>query len=80
MIGIGSLMVRLLGADWHALDLSRRQTGKVKILFLASNPKDTDPLRLDEEIRSIAYRIILANGGVSGWRFLPELFLARHQT
>jgi len=26
---------------------------KVKVLFLAANPKDTDPLRLDEEIRSI---------------------------
>jgi hypothetical protein len=26
---------------------------KVKVLFLAANPKDTNPLRLDEEIRSI---------------------------
>ncbi len=31
---------------------------KVKILFLASNPLDTDPLRLDKEIRNIETELI----------------------
>ena len=28
-------------------------SGKIQILFLAANPRDTDRLRLDEEVRSI---------------------------
>ena len=32
----------------------------LRILFLAANPKDTDPLRLDEEIRTIEERLRLS--------------------
>jgi hypothetical protein len=32
----------------------------IKILFLAANPKDTDPLRLGEEVRAIKERLRLA--------------------
>ncbi len=32
----------------------------IKILFLAANPKDTVNLRLDEEVREIEHRIMLA--------------------
>ena len=35
-------------------------TGKVKILFLSSNPLETQSLRLDEEIREIENKILLA--------------------
>jgi hypothetical protein len=33
----------------------------IKILFLAANPKDTDPLRLGEEVRAIRERLRLAD-------------------
>jgi hypothetical protein len=33
----------------------------IKILFLAANPKDTDPLRLGEEVRAIKERLRLAD-------------------
>src|SRR5262249_21326989 len=33
----------------------------IKILFLAANPKDTNPLRLDEEVRTIKERLRLAD-------------------
>jgi hypothetical protein len=32
-------------------------TEKIRILFLAANPKDTTQLRLDEEIREIQAKI-----------------------
>jgi CHAT domain/GAF domain len=36
-------------------------TSMIKILFLAANPKDTDPLRLGEEVRAIKERLRLAD-------------------
>ena len=33
----------------------------IKILFLAANPNDSDPLRLGEEVRAIGERLRLAN-------------------
>ena len=35
----------------------------IKILFLAANPKDTDRLRLDEEVRDIQERLRMATLG-----------------
>jgi hypothetical protein len=37
-----------------------RKTKIIKILFLAANPKDTVTLRLDEEVREIEHKIMLA--------------------
>lgn len=37
-----------------------RKSKIIKILFLAANPKDTVSLRLDEEVREIEHRIMLA--------------------
>ena len=39
------------------LELSRQSQMKKKVLFLASNPAQTQPLKLDEEIRSIDEKI-----------------------
>ena len=36
------------------------ESRRIKILFLAANPKDSDPLRLDEEIRSIDQALLQA--------------------
>jgi hypothetical protein len=41
----------------------RTAASKVRILFLAANPLDTDPLRLDEEMRTIEERIRAADFG-----------------
>lgn len=38
----------------------RKKIEPIKILFLAANPKDTVNLRLDEEVREIEHRIMLA--------------------
>jgi CHAT domain-containing protein len=38
----------------------RKTTKKIKILFLTANPKDTVSLRLDEELREIEQKIMLA--------------------
>jgi hypothetical protein len=39
----------------------------LRILFLAANPKDTNPLRLDEEIRTIEERLRLSKRVQSPW-------------
>jgi hypothetical protein len=41
-------------------DIDQRDRDKVRVLFLAANPDDTDPLRLDHELRAIREKIRLS--------------------
>lgn len=49
---------------------------KIKILFLAANPKQTNQLALDEEIREITQKIRMSEGRdldvISGWAVRPD--------
>jgi hypothetical protein len=52
-------------------------TKKIKLLFLAANPKDTAPLRLGEEIREIEEKLLLAPSArafelISKWAVRPN--------
>lgn len=65
------LIVHSLAQNSLSAKLASRAAKPVKILFLAANPKDTDRLRLDEEIREIDHALQQA-------KFRDKFDIAQH--